>query len=428
MFDSQPNALPPKVFRAYLSPVVAALILLLGSCLLGVLHTYVLYPFLTKRAAARWCKEVGRNKPPVGFWPPVHLLMSVHNEATVVQKKLDSLLKQDYRGDLHFHLASDASTDGTDRILTEFAQVNPDRATIHLGKERRGKPATINRIAFPLMGDASAIFVLTDASVLLNADTISELVRPMLEDPSVGVVDARMVHTAISRANISHLEDRYISREGALKRAESCLWGYMIGPFGGCFAIRSAAFTPVPDNFLVDDFYLCLAAYREGWKGISNPRAVAYEDVGQQLDQEFRRKRRIGAGNWQNLAEFRELWWPPWKNRLAYAFFSHKILRWLTPQMMLVGAVAWLLLIGLTSNYWATLLFAILSGTTLLSLVLPTVFASLGWPCTRVRALRYFFAMNVALLLGFFRYLNGIKTNVWQPSHRPQAEDRQQRP
>jgi hypothetical protein len=32
--------------------------------------------------------------------------------------------------------------------------------------------------------------------------------------------------------------------------------------------------------------------------------------------------------------------------------------------------------------------------------------------------LRYFMLMNVALLAGFFKFLNGIKSNVWQPTQR----------
>jgi hypothetical protein len=34
------------------------------------------------------------------------------------------------------------------------------------------------------------------------------------------------------------------------------------------------------------------------------------------------------------------------------------------------------------------------------------------------RYLSYFIAMNAALLVGCWRYLTGIKSNVWQPSQR----------
>ncbi|MCH8331025.1 MAG: hypothetical protein IH946_06550 [Bacteroidetes bacterium] len=35
-----------------------------------------------------------------------------------------------------------------------------------------------------------------------------------------------------------------------------------------------------------------------------------------------------------------------------------------------------------------------------------------------LRFITHFYSMNLALLLGFFKYLGGIKTNVWQPTQR----------
>ena len=35
-----------------------------------------------------------------------------------------------------------------------------------------------------------------------------------------------------------------------------------------------------------------------------------------------------------------------------------------------------------------------------------------------LRFIRYFLAMNIALLIGFFKYAQGVKTNIWQPTKR----------
>ncbi len=393
-------------------------LLLLLLCVTAVVHTYVLYPLLVTWAAARRCKD-RKEKPTVPSplqWPAVDVLMAVHNEELVLAKKLDSLLAQDYPGVLAFHIGNDRSTDRTSGILKEYDAAFPGRFHLRLNPERSGKPATINALAAGL--SEARIFVLTDASVLLRWDTVTELVRPMLRDENIGVVDARMVHIGLEQAGISRLEDRYIGREVAVKQGESCLWQRMIGPFGGCWALRAEAFVPVPPNFLVDDFYLCMAAYEAGWLGVSSPLAVAYEGVGQHLADEFRRKRRIGAGNWQNLLRFRHLWWPPWRDPLAFAFFSHKVLRWITPHLLLIGAACWVAVILLTGNYWAGLLLVVVTATAGITMVIEPALAFFGIHSTRVRALRYFAAMNLALLLGFFRFLNGISTNVWQPSHR----------
>ena len=373
---------------------------------LGVLHSYVVYPTLVRWAAARRSRTL-----PVGpgnsSWPPVTVVMAVHNEATVLPEKLRSLAAQDYPGPLHYRFGSDVSTDATDRLLEAFCATRPaGTCTTVRNAVRRGKPATVNDLVLT-PGRPEGILLLTDASVVLLPDTIRELVRPMVDDPRMGVTDARVHHTGTDTGEISHLEDRYIRGEVALKEAESRLFGRFTGPFGGCWALRSHLFAAVPDNYLVDDFYLCMQAYAAGYGGYSAPRAAVREGVGQRLVDEFRRKRRIGAGNWQNLAHFRTLWWPPYRDGFAFAFFSHKVLRWLSPLLLLTGAGSLLGLLVVTGNYWAT------AGVLLLMVA----------AVTTVPALRYFAAMNAALLLGLIDYVNGIETNVWQPSHRhPQDE------
>jgi len=192
----------------------------------------------------------------------------------------------------------------------------------------------------------------------------------------------------------------------------------MIGPFGGCWAIRAAAFQSVPPTFLVDDFFLCMAAYEQGYRGVSSAEAIVYEGVGQSIRDEFRRKVRISSGNWQNLVRFRKLWMPPIKSPLAFAFWSHKVLRWWTPFFLLIGAVAWVLLILSSGNYWATLTFGLVAGATVGLALLDLLLNALGIHARAPRAMRYFLAMNAALLVGFWRYLNGIHSNVWQPSQR----------
>ena len=378
------------------------MVLLLGALcflsLLAVAHSYLLYPALLLRAAARRCRGIPAPAP-VAEWPEVHVLMAVHNEETVLPQKLQSLTSLDYPGQLSVHIVSDRSTDGTDRLLRGFA--GPGRY-ITFNDRRRGKPASINRLAVGL--PRSGVFVFTDASVILRADTVRELVRPLAADGRLGVTDAVMLHTGVPEAGVGRLEDAYIRREVALKRAASCLYAALPGPFGGCWALRAAAFRPVPDTFLVDDFYLCLAAYEQGYGGTTAGEAYAEEGVGLRLRDEFRRKRRIGAGNWQNLVRFRGLWWPPGRDARAYVLFSHKILRWLSPYLLLVGALSGLAVIACLSNYRTAAAFL---GIGLVA-------------CGLHPALRYFTAMNVALLIGGVDYLTGIKSNVWQPSHRNQ--------
>ena len=342
--------------------------------------------------------------------------MAAHNEEAVLERKLQTLFAQDYRGQLNIYVGSDNSTDRTNDILR--AHATRDRR-LHpiLFTERQGKPGIINKLARRVGNDG--IYLLTDAGVLLHPDTLTELVWPMVLDRTVGLVDATMLQTGAVAEGIGVAEADYIDGEVALKRAEGELWGAMIGPFGGCFALRAACFRPVPPRFLVDDFYLCMSAYEQGYRGISSSTAVVEETVGQRLADEFRRKVRISSGNWQNLTRFRHLWWPPTKNELAHALFSHKILRWWTPFFLILGGLSWLGLYLVTGNYWVGALLAVTITTVLgARAAADLILANFGLHVRPLRAMRYFLAMNVALLVGFYRYLTGITSNVWQPSNR----------
>ena len=109
----------------------------------------------------------------------------------------------------------------------------------------------------------------------------------------------------------------------------------MIGAFGGCYAVRSACYHPAPRAFIVDDFFISMAVLQDGYQAINELAAVCHEDVSDQLPEEFRRKARISAGNFQNLVAFRRLLWPPWQGR-SFAYWSHKVLRWLTPLLLVL--------------------------------------------------------------------------------------------
>ncbi|MCB0636029.1 MAG: glycosyltransferase [Lewinella sp.] len=385
-----------------------------------LLYTYVLYPWwLSRLARGRQLMTERYDRPETG--PRVTVLMAVHNEERVLEEKLNSLLVQEYpREQYSIWVGSDCSTDATNDILARYAAAH-DHFHFFPFLERQGKPGVINHLAaaaaaaYPV-GDRH-VFLITDASVILSPSVVWKLVRHF-RSPELAIVDAHMRHTGMQAAGISRSENQYISREVGLKHHESVLWQYMIGPFGGCYALRSDYFEPIPGTFLVNDFYLTMRAFERGGRAINELEAVCHEPVGHELGEEFRRKARISAGNFQNLVRFRRLWWPPLGVPQAL-FFSHKVLRWLGPFLLLIILAAAVALSGNQLYRW--LLLILLSGFILVPLLdVGLRRYRLHW--LPLRHVRYFLMMNLALLVGFFRYLKGIKTNVWQPPKR-YAED-----
>ena len=393
------------------------LIILFLTALAGLVHSYLLYPWLVRQLAKR--KPI--QTPPLhAYFPKLSIILPVHNEEKVIRAKVQSILGSRYPAHLiQIFIGSDASTDQTNAILTALA-ADETQISFFPYAERTGKPGVVNKLvseAFKIKNQgADHILIITDASVMLESNTLMHLVRHF-QLPGIALVDTNMMPTGVQEAGISRSEKTYISREVRLKYWESLAWKHMIGPFGGCYALQSDYFTPVPDRFLVDDFYIAMRVFEKGGHAINDPEAICREPVTHEIREEYRRKSRISAGNYQNLHTFRHLWWPPWKNSLAFAFFSHKVLRWWGPFFLLT-----MLLCSGILAFQGNLLFRYLFLLQIIGYLglplLDYLSKGLRLHILPLRSFLYFVWMNVALLEGFFKYLKGIKTNVWQPPKR----------
>lgn len=405
---------------------VFAQVVFWGS-LLALLHSYIFYPLLM-----RWLAR-GRGLPVPVFAPDdpelpvVCILMSVYNEERVIAEKLDSLRALKYPAEkMWVYIGSDCSDDRTAALVEQSVARTPipNFQFVHFS-QRRGKPPVINDLARLAQADLTksdiptgkdrSVFLLTDASVMLEPDTLYRLVRHF-KHSGVGVVDAHMRSAGLREQGISQSEDQYLSSEVQLKHWESLAWGMMIGPFGGCYALRADLFEPVPPNSLVDDFWLVFRVLERGFWVINDLEAICYEGATHRVSDEYRRKKRIAAGSFQNLMRFRRWVLPP-VTRLGFAFFSHKVLRWFGGFFLVAAYMA---LAGLAfSNYFYQQMFWLITGAVTVVLILNFLQSRLNIrPIRLIRNLAYFLAMNMALIDGFFKWLRGIKENIWQRTSR----------
>jgi cellulose synthase/poly-beta-1,6-N-acetylglucosamine synthase-like glycosyltransferase len=357
-------------------------------------------------------------------WPTVSVIMAAYNEELVIAEKINSLLALDYPNDhLHFFIGSDCSTDQTNALVTAFAT---KEARLHFFPftERQGKPGIVNqlcRFAFAKKEQSPEhILLMTDASVMLEKSTLKKLVRHF-KDTKMALVDSHILGTNLQKPGISHSENNYVSAEARLKHMEGQLWGTMIGPFGGCFALRSNYYTDVPTNFLVDDFYIAFKAMQQGGKAINDPEAICYEAISQDIKEEFRRKVRISTGNYQNLSTFAAVLKKPWQP-LGYAFLSHKVLRWLGPFFILLSfAIA--LFFSFNGSLWYQLILLGYLGILLVAPLLDIFLQRFHIHFLPFRHIRYFVAMNRALFVGFFRFRKGVEKGIWEPTRREKGEE-----
>ncbi len=384
----------------------------------GLLHSYLFYPLLLKWLAGEKQLSTDQYRRDDQL-PKVTVVMSLYNEEQVIEEKLSTLLQQDYPVHLlEIYIGSDQSSDRTNAKVQAIAAQHSNIKFFPF-EQRQGKPGVINALVENLQREnrltAEDILLFTDANVMLKSDTVWNLVRHFKQAETI-LVDANMVNTGLLKAGISYSEHQYISSEVILKHREGLVFGKMAGPFGGCYALRANYYHFVPPNFLVDDFYIAMKAFEQGGNAINDLQAICYESVSHDIREEYRRKARISAGNFQNLNSFAYLLFPPY-TKLSFTFISHKVLRWLGP-FFIIFAFLTSGILGLLGS----LFFQFMFGLQLLVLVfiplLDKLLAYFQLNFIPIRNVHYFIIMNVALLEGFFKYLRGIKSNVWTPPKR----------
>ena len=205
----------------------------------------------------------------------------------------------------------------------------------------------------------------------------------------------------------------YSRFETALKRAEGNLWGAMPGPYGGCYAVRRSLFPRLPDNTLVDDLFVGLSVLKQNYRAFNIAEAVVYEDTQPDMIEQFRRRTRIAAGSFQNLFRFGPF--ISGRPGVVFAFLSHKIMRWLTPLLLVLFFMTTVILSGRSDFYFC------LTAIQLIFIILSALDIALDRRGKKLLFQRYvtqFLLMNAALTAGFVKVVIGIENGIWEPTKR----------
>ncbi len=394
-----------------------------GSSLL-IMHTYAFYPVILSFLARnrKLPDDVLETEEEL---PEVVVLMAVYNEESVIEDTLESMAASNYPKDrMRILIGSDGSTDRSHAIIEE-AQKRHSGIELEIFSGRNGKVRIVNRLARKVSEDLSdaenSVFIMCDANVTWKPDMLRNLVRHF-KRADVGLVGASVVDMrGGDHEGISAEEDGYVSRENVTKYQEGVLWGATMGAFGACYALRASLFTPVPENYIVDDFFLTMSCLEQGKKAIVDLEAVCNEPVSTEIREEFRRKHRIATGNFQNLQHFGGFlspWnggWPIW-----FAFWSHKGLRWTGPMLLIAAFISCPILALISPIYLIP--YSIIVGTWLISGIDYLNARSGKEDYVKLfRYIRYFYSMNGAILLGFFSFCRGVQSSIWEPTKRMDA-------
>jgi cellulose synthase/poly-beta-1,6-N-acetylglucosamine synthase-like glycosyltransferase len=262
--------------------------------------------------------------------PSVTVLLTVHNEQAAVRSRIENVLACDYPKDrLTLLVASDGSTDETAAIVREMAK--RDARVQLLESPGLGKTGTQN---LAITRIDSEIIVFTDADAEFRPDWLRR-VAPRFLDPTVGAVDGRLTRQVAASGSIQASEGRYWIYEMQLRRLESQL-GILAVVSGAAFALRRAAFVPM-DSAIGEDCVVPLDVVSQGLRVEHLPEAAAFEGLPEDLTVTLRRRVRMTLRNWQGTWSRPALLNPLRHPGYAFALWSHKLLRWLSPVFMIIA-------------------------------------------------------------------------------------------
>jgi biofilm PGA synthesis N-glycosyltransferase PgaC len=393
--------------------VLTILAILFWLSLFAFFWTYFGYPLFMYLRARIHPRQAWQES---GALPSLTVLIPAHNEADIIRRKLDNTVSLAYPPEkLQIIVIDDGSEDDTSDIVQEYEHygVILIQQTI-----RGGKMTAVNTGFARATGE---IVILSDASPSYETNGLEVLSR-RFSDPSVGVVVGTLAVWDAANA-VAKPAGLYWKYEAALRRWESKT-GSTVAVHGNMFAIRRELFRPLETSTINDEFSIAMEVLRQGYRVVYEPDAISYDDASNTMGDEFNRRVRINAGRYQALFSAGYLKAPNFE--LSFRLFSHKLLRPLTPVLMLLMLTSNAIALAMSSpasqdirdllllrNWWGpALLTAQIAFYTL---------AAIGWWAERagkrnrlLNVVYYFVISNLAALVGLWRWLRGSQRVTWQ--------------
>lgn len=358
-----------------------------------ILYPYFIYPLILFLVSRVFQRKVRRDAAARS----VSIVLAARNEQDGIQRRLRELLAllDDNPGFGEIIVVSDGSTDDTVALVS---QIGDPRVRLVELVQRFGKAEALNRGVAVARYD---VVVFADTRQTWDAKALRLLLENFADD-HVGAVSGDLVLQEASGAMVG--VGLYWRYEKWLRTTESNI-DTQIGVTGAISACRRDLYSPIPIGTVLDDVYWPMQVAMKGYRVIHDSRAVAYDRLPDKAKDEFRRKVRTLAGNFQLVARLPQALLP-YRNPICLQFVSHKLARLAVP-WALVGVFVF----GLWCDGWVHDL-AVLSQVIVYALgVVGLVSRRGGW----LGAAASFLILNAAAWVAFWVWLTGKAEKSWKP-------------
>lgn len=381
---------------------MAIIILIFWFLFFLLIYTYVGYPLLLRTMAKFVQKKVNKGK----IFPFVSILIPVYNEEKYIQSKIENILAVNYpKNKLEILVVSDCSDDNSNSIVERFTRQIPNLKFLLLAK-RSGKTIAQNEGIKHCQGE---IIIFSDASCLIDPDGIMKLIQNF-NDATVGCVSSEDVNIYDTEVDYCSGESKYVGFDLKLRRFESKV-SSLVGNSGCFYAVRREFCLEFPDH-IIRDFATALLVTKSGFRAVHESQAKVFVRTVNNFKTEFQRKVRTVVGGITALFYFRQI-----LNPLKYGFysiqlFSHKLLRWLDPVVLLAILTVSLILMREHSVYR---IFVILYAF-IIFVCLASALCIRNKKWFHLKLPFFIFLSHVAVLWAWLKFLSGHRMPIWKPS------------
>ena len=360
-----------------------------GGAVLILAYTYLGYP-LFMIGWARWRARPVRR---ASVLPAVTLFIAARNEAEALPARLENACQLDYP-ELRIVVVSDGSSDETEQIASEW----PDpRVSIVVLEKPVGKTAATQVATQTVRG--SEILAFTDATARWDPSTLRTLVRSFA-DRTVGAVSGRVVYE-YPKTGVAAGFRRYQRLVVPARLAESAS-GSVTSVSGSICAIRAGVFCRV-DPELSYDLVHPLEAARQGFRSVLDADAISVESARSRSSREFRSRVRLALSAYAFIGHLSRCRGVPWG--FWWRVVSHKVLRWLSPSVLVLMTLA-----GFTLAWLEASVLLVLFGLTALAGASPGRAGRFFGPFLFVAV------VMAAYLVGLVSFFRGSRIVGWEPS------------
>ncbi len=389
--------------------------ILLWSMIIVILYSYAGYGiilfFYGRLAAIREGREDGAARS--SFEPQVCLLVASFNEGPWIEKKIRNCLHLDYPPE---KLSICWVTDGSDDNSVSLLKGHPRILHLHQA-ERRGKIAAVNR---GMEYVDAEIVIFSDANSILSPQSVRIMIAHF-QNPHVGcIAGEKRIQAQGQDEAASSGEGLYWRYESWIKKQESRI-GSCMGAAGELFAIRRSLFNAVEEDTLIEDFVISMRIAMLGYTIDYCPQAYTAESASATIAEEFKRKTRIAAGNFQCLLRMPQLLNPVRHGLLAVQYISHKFLRSFIIPLLLAALLPINFSLLRESAFLPQYVYDALLALQILFYglaLIGKIFENRS-VSSRIFFIPYYVVMmNVASIVGCYRYAAGKQSVKWEKALR----------